>query len=243
MKFHIGTAWIVVVTLGFGLSCSDKEDSTNLTNNSEYPSIHSFTTTPSDQFIIANVDMKKVTRAHPFKGAGLSCSHQGAHLHFKDSIHNYTVNIYAPADGTITRITTCYDLGNGNDKYDLALAFAKDGGNDVLFCYSLEPFAGMLCTGNPDAYKQYILVTLGQKVKKGDVIARLFKEGDVGDDTHLHFHLQNDKTGTFHCPNIFNAAISSAFQKLHGNENCSGTAFGSTGLCYLPGAGEDLTGL
>jgi hypothetical protein len=208
------------------------------------PDVSSFAASPSDQFIVDTAALAQVSRAHPYKGAGTSCAHTGAHLHFKDTGADYRVQFRAPADGVVARITPCFDLGNGNDKFEVDVAIASHNGQPLLFEYSLEPFAGLQCQANPDFYKQYIFVSEGQTVKKGDFIAILLKKGGTGDATHVHFDLQDMQSGAFHCPNIFTSAIESAFAAVYGNETCSGVPFAPTdGFCYKPATGEDLTGL
>lgn len=209
----------------------------------KYPTISSFTSIPSDQFIISNDDLLKVTRANPFMGASSDCPHTGAHLHFMDIGYDYTINIYSPVNGTIHRITPCLDLENGNDKYEIDIAFATSKSSLVLFCISLEPFAGRLCESNQEYYNTYIHVEEGEEVIKGQVIGKLYKKGKTSDDTHIHFMLKREPGETFHCPNIFTSEISSNVGLLFGNMSCSGTILGTVGFCYQPATGEDLTGL
>jgi hypothetical protein len=209
------------------------------------PDVSSFAASPSDQFIVDAAALAKVSRAHPYNGAGTSCAHTGAHLHFPDTGLDYRVEMRAPADGVVARITPCFNLGNGNDKFEVDIAVATHNAEPLLFEFSLEPFAGLQCQSNPDFYKQFIFVSLGQTVKKGDVIALLLKKGGIGGDaTHVHFDLQDMQSGAFHCPNIFTDGIESSFAAVYGSETCILVPFGpSAGFCYQPAAGEDLTGL
>ncbi len=222
-------------------ACSQKKD--ELLPDVNLPDISSFASSPSDQFIVDSAAMTRVSRAHPYKGAGTACAHRGAHLHFMDTGSDYTVDMHAPADGVVLRITPCFNLGNGNDKYEVDIGIAKHNGQSLLFEFSLEPIAGLLCQSNADFYKQFILVSQGQTVQKGQVIARLYKKGGVGGDaTHVHFDLQDMLSEDFHCPNIFTSAITAQFATHYGTETCNGTAFPAT-FCYQPAAGEDLTAL
>ena len=84
-----------------------------------------------------------------------------------------------------------------------------------------------------DYYKKYIFVAEGQSVKKGDVIAKLYKPDAQSDSTHIHFHVSSKLSGGFHCPNIFTPSINSDFKNVSGGKP----------LCYQPAEGEDLTGL
>lgn len=212
---------------------------------SAFPDISSFASLPSDQFIINSEGISKVSRAHPYKGASTSCSHAGAHLHFTNDGAPYTVDIFAPADGVINRIDKCLDIGT-SDRYGFTLAFARSGSNVISFEFSLEPMDGHPCSpgygGNPDFFTPYILVSEGQEVSKGDLLGRLLKTNNGSDNTHIHFHLLKEGPYTFHCPNIFDAAITSTFGSLYGGETCSGSSMPAT-FCYCPDPGEDLTGL
>jgi hypothetical protein len=234
----------ILVFALFLASCSaKKEESLPPSVFSNLPDVSSFASSPSDQFIVDAAGLMQVSRAHPYKGAGTSCAHSGAHLHFKDTGSDYRVEMRAPADGVVARITPCFDLGNGNDKFEVDLAVALHKGEPLLFEYSIEPFAGLQCQANPDFYKQFIFVSAGQNVKKGDVIALLFRKGATGGDaTHVHFNLQDMFSGNFYCPNVFNDAVEASFSGVYGSETCAGVPFGPT-FCYQPAAGEDLTGL
>lgn len=206
------------------------------------PDIATFATTPSDQFLLNTADLlAKVPRAHPYKGAGQSCAHAGAHLHFTNTGAPYEVPVYSPVGGTISTIKHCFDLGNGNDSFQILIQFATYQGSAVKLVLSFEPFGGRLCGTNPNFYDQYILVKEGQAVTKGDLIAKMSKTNSGNNDAHIHFHLST-ASGHMHCPNIFSSGVVNDFAKTYGTETCSGTAFPAT-FCYLPATGEDLTGL
>lgn len=210
-----------------------------------FPDISSFGSLPTDQFIIDSVGLSKVSRAHPFKGAATSCPHTGAHLHFTNTDAPYTVDIFAPSDGVISRVDKCMDIGT-SDRYGFTLAFARTGSNIVSFEFSLEPMDGHPCSsgygGDANFFTPYILVTEGQEVSKGDLLGRLLKTNSGNDSAHLHFHLLKEGPYTFHCPNIFNSTITSTFGSLYGAETCSGSTMPAT-FCYCPASDEDLTGL
>lgn len=211
----------------------------------DFPDISLFGITPSDQFIIDSIGLSKVSRASPFKGAGTSCAHAGAHLNFTNTSAPYTVDIFAPADGTINRVDRCLDIG-ATDRYGFSLAFARSGSNTVSFEFSLEPQDGHPCSpaygGNPDFFAPYIFVTEGQQVSKGDLLGRLLKTNNGSDSAHIHFHLLKEEVNSFHCPNIFDTTITGTFGSLYGAETCSGSAMPAT-FCYCPASNEDLTGL
>ena len=217
-------------------SSSDSSESAELIELSEIIS------NPSDQFIIDSDGLEKVYRAHPYKGAEETCSHTGAHLIFTTEGAPYTVDVYAPVDGVITQIRNCVDLENGNDKYDILLEFANHQGSTVSLSFSLEPFGGYLCQDDENYYNQYIFVEEEQNVKKGDLIAQLYKPGGDTPSTHICFSLSSALANRMHCPNIFNASVVSDFADVLGGETCDGDELGET-LCYKPADGEDLTGL
>ena len=89
--------------------------------------------------------------------------------------------IYTVADGVITRIDYSFRLREmfepalgklvANKRYGIGLTFAREGRNGITFYYSVEPFTD---PGTNDFYDHFVLVKLGQRVKKGDVIARMY---------------------------------------------------------------------
>lgn len=211
-------------------------------NTLTLPDISSFAQTPSDQFILDASGLALVENSFPFKGDGLACSHQGAHLPLKQTGNDYTVNVYAPADGYVNRIADCGEAG-GFSKYEISLAFAQWSGNVVTFEYSFEPGLDPgLCTGPNGYYDKYIHVAKGDNVKKGQVIAQMFKSKNLSEGAHIHFHLASVGSNTFFCPNIFNETVTKAFAAQNGIESCEGNAFGAT-LCYKPADGQDIVGL
>src|SRR5581483_10108468 len=168
----------------------DPQTQTNL------PNIAFFLTQPSGCFL---VDMKEITRGHPFLGMNSPHLHAGAHVHFdntnnrwpkgKDEPSNYPA-IYAVADGAVSRVDTRFGLPGGNDRYGVDLIFARDqAGSACRFCYSIEPMCPEPSEG---FYKKFLLVKEGQKVRKGDVIAYLYTPPSSGDGCHIHFHLMID---------------------------------------------------
>ena len=68
----------------------------------------------------------------------------------------------------------------------------------VYLEYSIEPFGGTSCS----TFSNQILVKAGDKVKKGDVIARF---AAAGAGAHVHFNLKAD--GATICPDIFPASV------------------------------------
>jgi len=205
------------------------------------PDIASFLTNPTNQFILDSEGLNKVAGAFPFKGSNSSCSHSGAHLHFTEVGAPYEVPLYAPVDGIIESVDHCTELAT-TDRFGIALAFANNNGETLVFYFSIEPAEKKYCSqGNPDFYSPYILVKTGQEVKKGDLLGYFPKfAGQTGSGPHLHFNL-GDNNGHY-CPNIFNSSVTTDFASVFGNETCGGTSLPET-FCYQPVDGEDLVGL
>jgi len=223
------------------ISCSG---SSNIdVSNLNLPAISDFYETPADLFFIQEADMAKISRATPYFGSGTSCAHEGAHVHFTNSESPYTVDIIAPFAGVISDVTTCLDIGT-SDRYGVDLIFATNGDDNIAMHFSIEPLDGHHCSDADDDsefYSQYILVTEGEEVTKGQILARMVKFDSGDDGTHIHFDL-NDGGNAKYCPNVFNQTITDAFQAVYGESTCSGTELPAT-FCYQPADDEDLVGL
>jgi hypothetical protein len=204
---------------------SDSEKNTNL------PDISVFLTKPSDRFL---VDIKEISRGHPFLGVDSPHPHAGAHVHFdntknrwprgKDEPSNYPA-IYAVADGIVTRIDTRFPLIS-HDRYGLDLTFAQDAkGRKIRFCYSIEP---MIPEPSEGFYKKFLLVREGQRVRNGDVIAYQYTPPSSGDGCHIHFHLSMDGRRNFLAPAIFTPEVVKAF-----HQQCQGFKGSNDGKAIL----------
>ena len=135
-----------------------------------------------------------------YGGYASDCAHPGAHVFFSEGA---THNIYAVSDGIISAIDECATAGQ-NDKYNIQLTIGMSGAVPIYFEYSIEPFAGSLCSnGNDEYFSGQILVENGQEVKKGDVIAKITAGDDSDGSAHIHFNLKVD--GATVCPDIFAA--------------------------------------
>lgn len=204
---------------------------------SGFPEISTFLNTPSQQFL---VDMEDVTRTSPFIGSNGVSPHNGAHVHFLNSGEIPTGSevtayppIYAIADGTVVRVETYFAVGD-NFKYDIKIAFAQDNGKEVDFEYSIEP---MVNPGQEDFYVPFIMVTEGQAVVAGDIIAYMFLEENL-DGPHIHFALDHEEKNK-QAPAIFSTEIMDEFiSKLEEEEDCIGqdltedeNPFGSATTC------------
>ena len=228
-------------------NCAKKEEEETI-EASNFPDISTITTSPSSQFIIDTslISTSAISRTMPFSGSSSSCSHAGAHIHFQQTSSTSLVDVYAPVDGTIGRLDKCFVVGS-NDKYEIGIDFANNGGNLTSLSLSLEPFGGFLCSGGTSgndngAYHGYILVNEGDTVVTGQVIARMLVPSGSADDTHIHFHLNTDTVG-FSCQNIFSSSVSSIFDDKFSATGCSGGPYADGGLCSQPGANEDITSL
>ncbi|MBY0451449.1 MAG: hypothetical protein K2P92_00350, partial [Bdellovibrionaceae bacterium] len=108
-------------------------------------------------------------------------------------------------------------------------------------------FAGHPCSGGVASadntfFHNYILVTAGEAVTKGQLVAKLYIPAGSSDDTHIHFNTSVETLG-FACPNIFNSTISTAFDNYFSATGCVGGPYAGGGFCVQPGPGEDQTGL
>jgi len=238
---------LTLLPLAFlGCSESSVQQTPGPSTNAKLPDISVFLTNPSDRFL---VDIKEVTRGHPFLGVNSPHPHAGGHVHFdntknrwpkgKDEPASYPA-IYAVADGFVSRIDTHFANG-GNDRYGLDLTFAKDqAGSACRFCYSVEPMCPEPSEG---FYKKFLLVKEGQRVRKGDVIAYLYTPPSSGDGCHIHFHLMIDGKKGFFAPAIFAPEIVKAFhEKCNGfREQNGGTAIPPC-MGYRIGAEENPFG-
>ena len=190
------------------------------------PSIKDFHQRPSDRFL---VDLEVVRRGHPYKGRRAERPHTGGHVYFDvQNISGSTKTIqkspviYAVADGIITRIDYSFRLREmfepalgkqvANRRYGIGLTFAREGNTGVTFHYSIEPFIDPETT---NFYDQFILVKLGQQVKKGQVIARMYipENQKLAEKTHIHFNLIREGGGGFISPSIFDQKIVQEFHR------------------------------
>lgn len=162
----------------------------------ELPDIKKFANEKSAQFI---VNIEDIETGHPFLGVRSKKPHSGAHVHFKNVLpnggnkpENYPP-IYAVVDGIITRVDYCFPLSNStgmsHERYGLDLSFAKDSEDGSIYslAYSIEP---MVMQPSVDFYRQFILVSEGQHVKKGDIIAYMYVPPNAN-GTHIHFDINN----------------------------------------------------
>ena len=200
---------VLCIALAGLMACEKK-----LPNGEPYPDIKDFQNTPTDQFL---VDIQDIDDGHPFIGATANAPHKGAHVHFdnSDSSYNNSMSpnqyppIYAVSAGEITRVETYYELQNPQQthyKYDIELMIAKGGTKPVSISYSIEP---MINPGDPDFYKPFIHVSVGDMVEKGQVIANMYLKEGYGIGAHIHFHINKDNQHM--APAIFSDALVDSF--------------------------------
>jgi len=190
------------------------------------PSIKDFHQRPSDRFL---VDLEVVRRGHPYKGRRAERPHTGGHVYFNvqdisgsaKTIQKFP-EIYAVADGIITRIDYSFRLREmfepalgkqvANRRYGIGLTFAREGNTGVTFHYSIEPF---IDPRTNNFYDQFILVKLGQQIKKGQVIAKMYipENRKLAEKTHIHFNLIREGGGGFISPSIFDQKIVREFHR------------------------------
>ncbi|MBM3212153.1 hypothetical protein FJZ33_08035, partial [Candidatus Poribacteria bacterium] len=125
----------------FGKNVIDYQDKTRENDNKskgdyirELPNISYFVNNKSDRFL---VDMDNITGGHPYKGINSRYPHAGAHINFNNKDNRWPgilkpegyPPIYAVSDGFITRVEELFSQYTGNDRYGVALGFAKDKNN------------------------------------------------------------------------------------------------------------------
>ncbi len=232
-----GSMVFVIVCIGLAVRCDKKEpgpvqpqdNGGNGHTDAKLPDIQKFKTDPSDRFI---VDIPTINAGHPFRGRRANQPHQGAHTHWDNtdnawpqggtSPKDYPV-LYAVADGYISRIDYSFPVG-ANDRYGVDLSFAENDSTVYLFCYGIEP---MIPEPSKDFYRQFIFVTQGQRVQKGDTIAAMYLPPSAGIGCHIHFHIQQTGMNNFLAPAIFTDGVVDSFHAAWG-------AFGKDGAAEVP---------
>ena len=212
----------------------DKEDNRGATIDpslarrllAELPDIQSFRANPTDQFL---VDFEQIRSGHPYLGKQSNTPHTGGHIHFVipdepiDSVRPERFPaIYAMADGYVSRVDYSFRLREvfnqqlqrsvANTRYGIDLVFATLEGHPVSMHYSIEPFTD---PGDNRFYDKFVLVRVGQKVRKGDLIARMYIHPDrrMSGGTHIHFNLIGGKDHRFMAPAIFSRNVTDRFHE------------------------------
>ena len=163
-----------------------KESKEVLQKEQSLPNINYFAKNKSDRFFI---DFEDIIAGHPYVGARSPRPHNDAQVYFSNTDQRWIdakkpsdyPPIYAVADGYVALPQSSFynvvDHSNADPPwwhvaYNFTLRIAKDGNSYIEFLYQMEPYMIPDITDKPkDFYKQFILVTDGQYVKKGDVLA------------------------------------------------------------------------
>jgi len=185
---------------------------------SNLPDISTFKTQKSDRFI---VDIADICSGFPFKGRRAKDPHQGAHVHFDNGLDHWPKGgvdkpenyppIYALLDGVISRVDYSFHYGNNLDSYCIDLAFAKDSSGSIyILHYSIEP---MIAEPSTNFYREFIFISKGQEVNKGDIIAYMYTppSSSSASGIHIHFHIKRMNVEGFMAPALFTYAVVKQF--------------------------------
>jgi murein DD-endopeptidase MepM/ murein hydrolase activator NlpD len=162
---------------------------------------------------------------HPYLGTLAKKPHTGGHLYFNPPDHTLDPTqpeqyppIIAFADGIVTRVDEAFRLRpvffpslgttRSNVRYGVDITFAHAGNRPVSFHYSIEP---MVDPGDLEFYRRFLNVVPGQRVRKGEVIARMYLPPARADleNSHIHFNLIIDRQ--FQAPSIFSPSVVEKF--------------------------------
>jgi hypothetical protein len=238
---------LIVITLFLVLSPGCGGDGSVGTTVDPYPGLPTpaqVQANRSDRFL---VDVQYVDAGIPFKGRRANTPHQGAHVHWDNTSNiwpaggtapsNYPA-IYAVADGYVDRIDYRFPVGL-NDRYGIDIAYARAGSTIYRFSYSIEP---MVPEPSDDFYKQFILVSQGQRVTKGDIIAYMYLPPGAGIGSHIHFHIKPSNAELFLAPAVFTEAVVDAFFARWGTFANDGTTPMPSCMGYMLDADENPYG-
>ena len=198
------------------------------TSATSFPSITSFSTTPSNNFVLDATGLSQVGGVKPYMGNLSACSDGAAILVYPNQTNSFVTDIYSPVNGVVDRADTCVD-GGSYDRYGFNIEFANLNGNKVDLAMTLEPGGpGQInphpCSGGVSGqdnglYKPYMFVSAGQTVTAGQRIAQLyhpplsaFQPGQAnnpdGSSAVTDITLQVGTTTTYTaCPNIFSSSV------------------------------------
>ena len=192
----------------------------------DLPELSSFDSERTDRFI---VDLEYVVAGHPYKGQGTKDPDNGAHVNWDNSenlwpegtaVTDYPA-IYAVADGYVSKINNYYQVGE-NYKYDVNMVFARKDGKPVKLHYAIEP---SMNPQDESFYLPYIMVSEGQSVQKGDVLAYMYLQpDDKFPGPHIHFSVQPEGEEQ-QAPAIFTDSVTQEFYSRWGmfSRDYSGT--------------------
>lgn len=186
------------------------------------PDIRSFRNQPTDQFL---VPWDVYRTGHPYLGKDAAKPHTGGHLYFQEPSRDASPSdpssypsIYAFADGIVTRVDEAFRLRpvyfpslgttRSNLRYGVDITFARAGDQPVSFHYSIEP---MVDPGSLEFYQRFLLVRVGQQVKKGDTIAYMYLPSEKSDAENSHIHFNLIRGRLFQAPAIFSQSVTERF--------------------------------
>jgi murein DD-endopeptidase MepM/ murein hydrolase activator NlpD len=93
-----------------------------------------------------------------------------------------------------------------------------------------------------DFYKQFIMVNLGQQVKKGDTVAYMYLPPSAGIGCHIHFHMMQKNKNYFYAPAIFTNNIVDSFYEKWGEFGYDGSTPMPACMGYMLDADENPYG-
>lgn len=209
------------------------------------PTLSQFQTNRTDRF---PVDLQFVDAGSPFKGMRANQPHQGAHIQWNNTTNvwpkggtapsNYPA-VYAVVDGYVFRVDYKLPVG-ASDRYGVDIAFAMEDSTLYLLNYAIEP---MVFEPSSDFYKSFIMVSPGQRVNKGDIIAYMYLPPNKGVECHVHFMIMKS-TGSvsFKAPAIFTSNLVDAFSARWGFFGLDGSTPMPSCMGYMLDASENPFG-
>lgn len=233
-------ALLLILIGGFvALSCggsSTSPSSTGSNATSSLPNITTFLSNPSTTFVMDASGIAQLIAARPFMGSLSSCYNNNLTLYAPVKEAAYTIDMYAPAAGTVSRVDTCSTPSPFHtDQYGVGIDIASYNGKAATLYMSGEPALhsngfgvtidqAFPCSGNVAGrdngfYKPYIFVTQGQTVTAGQRVMQLYvfpqsyykglgntPSGPSVSVSDIQMNKQADQ-GAFACPNIFSSAV------------------------------------
>lgn len=239
---------------------SSSPTSPGSTVDSSLPNITSFLANPSTTFVMDANGLAQLYAARPFMGSASGCYNNNLTLYPLPKDAPYTIDMYAPADGIISKVDTCVTPSPGvTDQYGVGMNIASYNGRNVQLYMSGEPALhsdgfgvttaqAYPCSGKVPGqdngfFKPYIFVSEGQHVTAGQRIMQLYVYpfsyyGDaktannpkVAHSTSDIYLSKQSDNGALACPNIFSSAIEAQVSKLYSNAQNMG--FSCNGAPY-----------
>jgi hypothetical protein len=236
---------------------------------SSYPDISTFKTNPATTFVLDATGLGQIGGAKPFMGSASACPNGAVNVWYPPQTNSYLTDIYSPVAGVVSKADSC--VTNSYDRYGFNITFASYNGSTVDLAMTLEPFSNIdsqakfACSGGVAGqdngfYKQYLFISAGQTVTKGQRVAQLYHPplsvfpADIVNNPDAikattDITLSRNNGGSSACPNIFSADVESQFvshfmtgTKYNGLQTgCAGGPYPQV-LCSQLNATENLTG-